>query len=271
MAKYYYNKYNVNNNYQYRISWMYLDVASFMWSPCSFVTINPTSGVISTSSCRGSTEKVDAYEDSTGTTAYNMSGSNVIRGVVKGSGKLERHTGSPERYLASQTRGSLVESNIIAEDGTYPANGQSGGYWWVRGSAVPLPTVPSSITIPTEIKGGESFTVSWGASSYQTGYRLERQLNGGSWVQIVQQAGTSYVDTVDKGTLTVNYRVLSYGNGGTSGYRTGTARSVINFPEIFENYNGTFVAYEGAWENVNGTWVEIDSVWENVNGVWVEL
>lgn len=31
-------------------------------------------------------------------------------------------------------KGALVQSNIIAENGTYPTNGESGGYWYVRGS-----------------------------------------------------------------------------------------------------------------------------------------
>ena len=281
MAKYYYNKYTVTTTLgSYYVSgWTFLDAG---WGSSGgdlydSYYINPSNGTVSMT---GTKKTPHQYQNDPSLTAYSITSTHAPGSLVRMTGwhidQWSTHSwyfyrATITRYPTTYSRGSLVESNIIAEDGTYPANGQSGGYWWVRGSAVPLPTVPSSITIPTEIKGGESFTVSWGASSYQTGYRLERQLNGGSWVQIVQQAGTSYVDTVDKGTLTVNYRVMSYGTGGNSGYRTGTVRNVINFPEIFENYNGVYTAYEGAWENVNGTWVEIDSVWENVNGVWVEL
>ena len=181
------------------------------------------------------------------------------------------------KYTSSQStnysKGSLVQQNIIAEDGTYPSNGRhSDGYWYVKGDRYyNPPTTPPSISIPSKIKGGESFSVSWGDSLYQTGYRLERQLNNGAWIQIVEQVETEYIDIVPKGTTTVNYRVMSYGSGGISGYRTSTTRTVINFPEILGNINGEYVAFEGAWENVNGTWVEIDSIWENVNGTWVEM
>lgn len=168
------------------------------------------------------------------------------------------------------SRGVYI-SQEIAENGTYPTNGKSGSYWYVRSSAVSLPTTPSSITVPTPVKGGEPITISWGASSNTTSYQLERSLNGGVYVEIYSGANLNYVNTVPKGSLTVQYRVKATGVGGVSSYQTGSLITVINFPEIYENFNGVNVAYEVGWENVNGTWVEIDSVWENVNGVWIEL
>lgn len=52
-----------------------------------------------------------------------------------------RYDASPNTMTTSYSKGSLVQSNIAAEDGTYPSNGRhSDGFWYVKGAAVgPLP------------------------------------------------------------------------------------------------------------------------------------
>ncbi len=97
------------------------------------------------------------------------------------------------------------------------------------------PTAPSSITVPTTVRGGESLNISWGASTDADGdsltYRLERSANGGSWTQIYSGSNRSYTDSITKGWNTVTYRVRAYdGNtyNGTSDYRTSPVRTVIN-------------------------------------------
>lgn len=92
------------------------------------------------------------------------------------------------------------------------------------------PTTPSSITIPA-MSEGQAATISWGASSDSdgnlSGYKLERQINGGSWTQIYQGSARSYTDTPQASWTTVNYRVRAYDSqSATSGYRTGTAVTV---------------------------------------------
>lgn len=48
--------------------------------------------------------------------------------------------------IIDYSKGSLVQSNIVAEDGTYPSNGRhSDGYWYVKGAAVG-PLGPGVIT-----------------------------------------------------------------------------------------------------------------------------
>lgn len=95
------------------------------------------------------------------------------------------------------------------------------------------PTVPSSITVPEKVKGGESLTVSWGSSTDSngnlSGYILERSVNGGGFSQLYKGSALRYTDTITKGWNTVAYRVKAYDSySAASGYRTSDTRTVIN-------------------------------------------
>ena len=95
------------------------------------------------------------------------------------------------------------------------------------------PGAPGGITVPGEVLGGGTLTVTWSAASDPddnlTGYELERQVDGGDWAQVYKGADTSYTDNITRGWQSVNYRVRSYdAYNATSGYTTGTAQPVNN-------------------------------------------
>ena len=95
------------------------------------------------------------------------------------------------------------------------------------------PTVPSSITVPEKVKGGEGLTISWGSSTDSngnlSGYILERSVNGGSFSQLYKGSALRYTDAITKGWNTVAYRVKAYDSyNAASGYRTSDTRTVIN-------------------------------------------
>lgn len=95
------------------------------------------------------------------------------------------------------------------------------------------PGAPGGITVPENVLGGASLTVTWSAASdvdnNLTGYELERQVNGGEWAQVYKGANTSYTDDITRGWASVNYRVRAYdAYNATSAYVTGTAQPVNN-------------------------------------------
>ncbi|MBU5313446.1 hypothetical protein KQI38_15600 [Tissierella carlieri] len=90
------------------------------------------------------------------------------------------------------------------------------------------PSIPSSISVPSTIKGGEIINISWGSSSGASSYYLERSVNGGSWASIYSGGTRSYTDTISKSWNTVAYRVRAYNSDGFSGYTTSPTRTVIN-------------------------------------------
>lgn len=109
---------------------------------------------------------------------------------------------------------------------------------WYSSSTVPVenntaPSAPASITVPLQVIGGESLTISWAASSDAegnlAGYKLERKVASGAWTQIYQGANLSYNDSITKGWTDVTYRVKAYDNlGDESGYTTSQTRTVDN-------------------------------------------
>ncbi|RKJ60684.1 fibronectin type III domain-containing protein, partial [Butyricicoccus sp. 1XD8-22] len=123
---------------------------------------------------------------------------------------------------ACGVRPALILSStlLVSDDGTFNIN--------------TAPTTPGSINIPDKINGGNTITVSWGASTDAEGnlegYIVERSVDGGSvWKQIYQGSGRSTTNTVAFGTASVMYRVKAYDTEGLqSGWRTSQQITVLN-------------------------------------------
>ena len=95
------------------------------------------------------------------------------------------------------------------------------------------PSVPASITVPNEVLGGGSITITWGASTDSdgnlSGYALERQADGGEWAEVFRGNSLSFTDTTTKGWASVAYRVRAYdARTAYSGYATSDTRTVNN-------------------------------------------
>ena len=95
------------------------------------------------------------------------------------------------------------------------------------------PSKPSSITVPSSVRGGESLSISWGASTDEdgnlSGYILERQVNGGAWAQVYKGINRSYTDAITFGWTSIAYRVKAYDSAGAeSAYQTSATRTVVN-------------------------------------------
>ena len=95
------------------------------------------------------------------------------------------------------------------------------------------PTMPPSINVPTNVLGGGNLSVSWGASTDPQGqaitYTLQRQIDGGTWVQSFSGSGLSTTNNIPAGTATVAFRVSARNTSGLeSGHQTSPTRDVIN-------------------------------------------
>lgn len=119
-----------------------------------------------------------------------------------------------------------IKSEILVSD----SPNSDGAYTIIWNRA---PSMPSSITVPSSVRGGENLTVSWTASTDPdgnlSGYILERQYNGGGWAQVYKGINRTYTDAITKGWTSVAYRVKAYDSAGTeSAYTTSATRTVIN-------------------------------------------
>lgn len=136
----------------------------------------------------------------------------VSLGVWYGGGCSDSHGIRPALILPS--------SLLVSDDGSISTN--------------TAPSTPSSITVPPNIMGGTTITISWSASTDAegnlAGYKVERSTNGGSsWSQIYQGTEKQTTNAVAFGTDSVMYRVKAYDNEGLeSGYRTSSQVEVVN-------------------------------------------
>lgn len=101
------------------------------------------------------------------------------------------------------------------------------------------PNMPSSISVPSGVKGGETIIVMWGAASDPdgnlAGYILEKKTDNASFSQIYKGSSRSLSDTITVGSNTVQYRVKAYDSyGKESSYRVSNIITVTNnsAPEI---------------------------------------
>ncbi|MDQ0174366.1 glycoside hydrolase family 78 protein [Bacillus chungangensis] len=116
-----------------------------------------------------------------------------------------------------EERGSLVQSNILAEYNAYPTDGKhTDGYWYVRGNMYEGPNPPTSITLSktSGLRVGDTITVSWSGASDPgdkiTKHFLEVQRNGGSWSSVATKntssGSSSHSYTIPSGTTSIQFR-----------------------------------------------------------------
>ena len=158
-------------------------------------------------------------------------------------------------WLRDAYAGSAVNARLVGSDGTlswgracYGSDGlrpacnlssdllisdsvdSDGCYTVIYNQA---PTAPSSITVPSEVLGGENLSISWAASTDPdgnlSGYVLERKVGSGTWAQIYKGSSRSYTDSITYGWTSVQYRVKAYDSAGAeSAYTTSAVRTVTN-------------------------------------------
>lgn len=126
------------------------------------------------------------------------------------------------------------------------------------------PTAPASITVPTEVIGGENLSISWGQSTDAdgnlSGYTLERKNNGGTWGRIYKGSARSYSDPITYGWTSVQYRVKAYDAAGAeSAYTTSATRDVINNrPPVISSDDGDLGSYTAAAPTFDYTVTDAD-------------
>ncbi|EON70387.1 hypothetical protein [Lysinibacillus sphaericus] len=300
MVKYYYDKYNTITTKEYN------DVAP--WEPSSDVRSEFQSNYreIKFNKLTGNYDPVGGY---IGYTEVYIGDISYYRyeGIWNEYTSLERGTSDYAVQVSVRkkdyrkntskdiyTRGTLVQSNVVAENNTYPLDGRhTDGFWYVRGSMVnTAPTQPGAFTQPSgSLEIGDSKVISWGASTDANNnlskYILEVAINNGSWTQIGTPTTNSYPYTIPTAT-SIQFRVKAQDSGGLeSSYRTSSVYTVTkpkyyyakymtvstpNYtwqvvwgPEI-ENQVGTFAGYTAYYLNgdgdiiLSGTYMDLNSV-----------
>ena len=170
-------------------------------------------------------------------------------GTLYGNGAYDGNVGlRPACNLSSD----LLISDSVDSDGCYTV---------IYNQA---PTAPSSITVPSEVLGGENLSISWAASTDPdgnlSGYVLERKVGSGTWAQIYKGSSRSYTDAIIYGWTSVQYRVKAYDAAGAeSAYTTSATRTVTNNrPPVISGTDGALGSFSTAAPSYEYTVTDAD-------------
>ncbi|QTD40656.1 hypothetical protein [Sporosarcina sp. Te-1] len=250
MAKYYYDKYTVEQIWEpdpSKWNWKHYERDSNPVKVSTGISFNG-----STFTLTGTTEEMNVNSPE-GMVRYYGGYTTAFRARRVINGWIERDRAFAEDVTKKSVRGTVVQSNIQAENGTYPSNGiHTDGYWYVRGSAVPTntaPSMPGAFTAPTgDLEIGDSKVISWGRSTDAENnisrYRLEVSINGGAFTLIANVTSPSYTYTIPT-AANIKFRVRAEDSGGlTSSYRESAVFTVTKPKYYWSKYNEKSVPEE---------------------------
>ncbi|MFJ6210608.1 sialidase family protein [Lysinibacillus sp. NPDC092081] len=253
MALFYYDKftaiqntYPVVNEYTQKWSSESYSGQNYMGSGYSSYTFDKTTGKFAVSgsyiTIQGSFNAGTIYSVS-GNTLYRAVASLSVTMLAESTCTAElTQTGGGGTYY---TKGSLVQSDIIAEDGAYPANGRhSDGSWYVKKTAVgALP--PGTVTTETSARirpnNGRKLVILdngwWVAATYVTDYFAR------IWVS--KDEGENWEQTIYVSSTIKNVTIAAVGN------------------DIAILYTTASTAMYSLWNPISKTWTVLN---KQING-----
>lgn len=208
----------------------------------------------------------------------NLDGYKVERSTDGGSSWSQIYQGSSTSTTNTVPAGT---NTVMYRVKAYDTQGSESGYKISNQVTVinnQAPGTPPSITVPNEVQGGGTVTITWGSASDPdgdlSGYSLERQVDGGAWAEVFKGNATNYTDNVTRGWATIAYRVRAYdSHGAYSSYAETPTRTVNNNipPEIIcDKANGSDLGKKDSGFTVTYTAMDPDgdpvTVKESIDG-----
>ena len=251
MAKYYYNKYYATYSTGYTMSaWSTIPEQTSRNNLHRYLAFNSSTGVVTLTENYGTDNpRISSYMDTYGVGYQKNTDTQYFRQTKENSYTYVTAVANISPF-SEYVRGALITSNIIAENGTYPANGRhTDGYWYVRGTAVPIYTVTfkgwDGTTLSTQsIESGGSATAP--SAPARTGHTFS------GW------SGT-YTNVTSTRTITATYTINSYTvafnnwNGTNIVNRTVNHGSNASPPSNPTRTGYTFSGWSGTYTNVTSS------------------
>ncbi|MED4399761.1 hypothetical protein [Metabacillus fastidiosus] len=263
MTKYFYNKYNSLSD----AAWVYSQ---------SFPGGTDFYGFYRNITWNGSQWVVSGTQYPSGPPPVGSTGFVISGGYVYKYGPTTDSYGACTQYRApvnqvAYSQGSLVQSNIIATDGSYPANGRhTDGYWYIKQTAQ-APTSPSSIAIPQSAKSGESFAVTFlkgtDAEGELVGTEWDYSYDGGVvWIAggtlLASAASFNFSVPIDKTKTKIRFRLRSKDAQGLySAYTTTSDVTLLqnSEPTVVLNTLNSLTLYENDTFTIEGSASDMDN------------
>ena len=199
---------------------------------------------------------------------YSIPTENSVTQHIDMDGYFQRRRYS---VIANYDKGNYINT-ISAEDGTYPADGMSGDYWYVRQDLAETATLTSPV-------GGEvwntTHTLNWTKSNSGVNVDIELSLNNGStWKRIASNNALltmnyDFANEIQTTNAKIRIRPVDgvvVGNWFTSGTFT-----VQHFPEFKMKIGGVLKSSDSGWVKINGELKQISTITIKDNGVLKEV
>ncbi|MED3873306.1 sialidase family protein [Lysinibacillus capsici] len=162
MAQHYYDKFTAIENKQYNDDAPWINSSASI-GPFSSYAKSYSFDRVNNKYTLGPAWGYDGGPVNIGSIVYSLSGNFLYRHSAKEYtydptvtvpvNSVYKDASSNTSSIIDYSKGSPVESNIVAEDGTYPVNGRhTDGFWYVRGAAVG-PSPLKRVTIGSSIQG----------------------------------------------------------------------------------------------------------------------
>lgn len=159
-----------------------------------------------------------------GGSVYSVAGITGMRYTRSDYSSADRWEVQRSGVTTSDGRGPLVQSGIVAAEGTYPLDGRhTDGFWYVRGSRVNQSIAPpGAFTTPATgatLEPKQAITLAFGASiaSAISTYEVQSRYNGGAWQNVGAHTNAltrAFTVTTDKALTTVEFRVRAKNTSG---------------------------------------------------------
>lgn len=252
MVKYYYDRYNaIPSNYYSEASWETSPSPSttFFVGYAKSYSFDPTNNTYSNAGGTWQSGEMVKAGDS----VFMVQSDMVTRYTAQHGGfpateyfqcTLSYKYTSKSSSRVVYSKGTLVQAGIVAEDGTYPADGpHTDGYWYVKGAVVnTAPTMPGAFTQPSgNLEIGDSKVFAVGAASDAEGnlskYIWEASINGGSFSKVGETTANSLAYTIPTAT-SLKMRVKAVDLAGLeSAYRESSLYNVQPPQYYYDKYN----------------------------------
>lgn len=222
MAKYKYDKYSLKDSYYLGSSYGSGTVVNAIMSGYTSFKLNQTTGLVE----MGSTWMDMQTNQSAGRSLYNFTtgGKTLITRYFNPNNPGQFLKSSRDVLTGSKVKNAYIET-VTAEDGTYPNDGISGSYWYIKQGLVESAT----LTLPN---GGETlnegFNITWTLSSAGLKTKIELSAdNGATWKTLlttdvdITSYNYNFVNEAESSTCRIRVTPTDGTNFGTSDVSNG--------------------------------------------------
>lgn len=213
----------------------------------------------------------EVYEAGSGTGSFNLiNGSDIVivtynKSTLNDYDMAYNATLRRASVTTSYNRGALVQSDIPAEDGTYPVNGRhTDGFWYIRGAIVPVDMTPGMVINQpyTLIGNGGRKLVRW-----SNGTLIAVTKNSTARLEFYKSTdeGQTWTPFYNIGTNAADFAMVVHG---TTTYVLAATTTIVSMYAIPENLSPVVTRTIETQTTISGVSLAVDPTNGHLHAAW---